>query len=81
MSKAWTPGEFFGKTFHKGMGEPVFAGLLYHFGSLKFHYLPHDMDKILFPSGELKDSLKMRQQRKRLFKNQRIRRTTEYSEA
>lgn len=37
------------------MGEPVFAGLLYHFSSLKFHYLSHDMDKILFPSGELKE--------------------------
>lgn len=46
---------FFGKTFHKGMGELVFAGLLYYFTSLKFHYLPHDMDKILFPSGELKE--------------------------
>lgn len=35
------------------MGESVFAGLLYQFSSLKFHYLPHDMDKILLPSGEL----------------------------
>lgn len=52
MSKSWTPGEYFRKTFHKGMGEPEFTGLLYHFGSLEVHYLPHDMDKILFPRGE-----------------------------
>lgn len=55
MSKDWTPEAFFGKTFHKGMGEPVFAGLLYHFSSLKSHYPPCDMDKILFPTGELKE--------------------------
>lgn len=55
MSKTWKTEAFFGNTFHKGMGEPVLTGLLYHFSSLKFHYLPHDMDKILFPSGELKE--------------------------
>lgn len=38
------------------MGEPVFAGLLYHFSSLKSHYPPRDMDKILFPTGELKET-------------------------
>lgn len=38
------------------MGEPVFAGLLYHFSLLKSHYPPHDMDKILFPTGELKET-------------------------
>lgn len=37
------------------MGEAVFAGLLYHFSSLKSHYPPRDMDKILFPTGELKE--------------------------
>lgn len=54
MSEDWTPGASFGKVFHKGVGEPVLAGLLYHFTSLKFHYPPQDMDKILFPAGELR---------------------------
>ena len=55
MSKGWTPGASFGKAFHKGAGEPALAGLLYHFTSLKSHYPPQDMDKILFPGGELSE--------------------------
>lgn len=54
MSEGWTPEASFGKAFHKGVGEPVLAGLLYHFTSLKSHYPPQDMNEILLPGGELR---------------------------
>lgn len=54
MPEGWTPGASFGKAFQKGVEEPVLAGLLYHFTSLKSHYPPQDMAEILFPGGELK---------------------------
>lgn len=55
MSEGWTPGASFGKIFHKAVGKPVLAGLLYRFTSLKSHYPPQDMDEILFPGGELRE--------------------------
>lgn len=52
MSEGWTPGASFRKAFHKGVGEPALADLLYHFTLLKSHHPPQDMDKILFPGRE-----------------------------
>lgn len=40
MSEGWTLGASFRKVFHKGVGEPVLAGLLYHFTLLKSHHPP-----------------------------------------
>lgn len=54
MSESWTPVASFRKAFHKGVGEMVLAGLLYHYTSLKSYYPPQDMDEILFPGGELR---------------------------
>lgn len=81
MSEGWTPGATFGKAFHKGVGEPALARLLYHFIKIPLSTTGYGRDPIPWWRIE-RESLQIRQKRKRSLKKKRIRRrTTENSVA